>query len=200
MVSKKRGTVHCIEHTDRVVKAAQYICKKEKGDYFFSSLAALLHDIARSMEDKGLCIDHAEKGSELALDILKKHKISSEISDQITYCIRNHRSNSRGSTLESKILKDADKLDALGAICISRVIASSLQSNQYYRPIFDSKIPFEKGSETRSAIHYIILIIEKYNNGNYFFTKTAHKLAKNRILLMENFVSQFKKEWFCKFK
>ena len=186
---------HCIQHTDRVVKMARHLCRQEGGDYFVISLAALFHDIARSMEDKGECLDHAKKGAELTKDILLKHKVSVDIIGEVVYCIQNHRSDGQGRTLESKILRDADKLDSLGAICVSRVIASSLQSRQYCRPIFDSSIPLS-GHETASAVHYLVLLIERYKNNNYFFTKTALNMAKERVQIMEEFVEQFKKEWF----
>lgn len=51
----KNDYSHSIEHTDRVVKIAQYLCEKEKGNYLVVSLGALFHDIARSMEEKGEC-------------------------------------------------------------------------------------------------------------------------------------------------
>lgn len=191
----QRDYSHCIQHTDRVVKIAQYLCRRENGNYLVVSLAALFHDIARSMEDKGECLDHAEKGSELTRYILIKHNVPIDIIDQVVHCIQNHRSDRQGNTLDAKILKDADKLDSLGAICISRVIASSIQSRQYRRPIFDP-LALSDGHETASAIHYLILLVERYKNNNYFFTKTAFKMAEDRIRIMENFIEQFKKEWF----
>lgn len=186
---------HCFQHTERVVGLARYICKHEDGDIIVVSLSALLHDIARSMEERGECSDHSEKGAELAKQILESWKISSEQIEKVAYCIKNHRTDKVGTTLEAKILKDADKLDSLGAICISRVIASSLQSNQYHRPIFNPSISLD-GHETASALHYLILLLQRYQTGNYFFTRTAKNLARERVKVMEEFVEQFKREWF----
>jgi uncharacterized protein len=186
---------HGIQHTDRVVRMAQYLCQRENGDNLIVSLAALLHDIARSLEDKGKCIDHAEEGSQLAKNILVKYDIPIGIINQVAYCIQNHRRDKLGTTLEAKILRDADKLDSLGAICISRVIASSFQSRQYYRPIFDPSIPLN-GYETVSALHYLVLLIQKCRDGGYLSTETARNIAEERARIMEDFIKQFKKEWF----
>jgi len=187
---------HCIQHADRVIRLAQFLCLQEGGDCLVISLAALFHDIARTMEDRGECTDHAIKGAELAKGfLLLKYNLSCSTIDHVVYCIQNHRTNGSGTTLESKILRDADKLDSLGAICISRVIASSIQSSKYKRPIFDPLIQPE-GHETASAIHYLILLTERYKNDDYFITETARKMADERIIVINDFIKQFKKEWF----
>lgn len=186
---------HEISHTERVVKLVKILHKKEGGDILILSVAALLHDIARAQQERGECSDHAIRGGEIARTILVKYNLSNNVIDQIVYCIQHHRSKTPGETLESKILKDADKLDALGAISICRIIASSLQSKQYCRPIFDQSVPL-KGHEKVSAIHYLTLLIEKYEEDNYLQTKAAKNIAKARIDIMKQFVQNFKKEWF----
>jgi uncharacterized protein len=185
---------HGISHTKRVCKIVEIIHEKEGGDLLVLSVAALLHDIARAQEERGECINHAIKGGELAREILAKYNLSDDIIEQIVYCIQNHRSNQKGETLESKILRDADKLDCLGAISISRIIASSLQSRQYNRPIYDPSVPLN-GYETASSLHYIILLIEKYEKGDSFLTETANAMARERVGIMSSFVENFKKEW-----
>ncbi|MDD3190161.1 MAG: HD domain-containing protein [Candidatus Pacebacteria bacterium] len=184
---------HGMSHTKRVCKIVEIIHEKEGGDLLVLSVAALLHDIARVHEEIGECINHAIKGGELAKEILSKYGLSDNIIDQIVYYIINHRSNQKGETLESKILRDADKLDCLGAISISRIIASSLQSRQYSRPIYDPLIPLN-GCETASSLHYIILLIEKYKKGEIFLTETANTIARERIEIMSGFAENFKKE------
>lgn len=193
--SSQEDYSHCLEHTNRVVEIAKYLCQHEGGDSLVVILAALLHDVARSMEDKNKCVDHAEKGAQLARDILTKYTIPVDIINQVVYCIQNHRSDKQGVTLEAKILRDADKLDSLGAVSITRVIASSFQSSQYYRPVFDPSVPLD-GQEKVSAIHYLILLIQRYKNGDYFYTKTARDMAEEKASFMEKFVKKFTEEWF----
>jgi len=186
---------HGISHTNRVVKLADVLCQKEGGDRLVLLVAALLHDIARMQEERGECRDHAEKGGELARLILPKYGLSEESIEQIVYCIQNHRSCKRGYSIESKILRDADKLESLGAISVSRIIASSLQSRQYHRPVFNPGVE-NIGNESASAIHYMILLIEKYKQGEYLFTDTARAMAEERTAIMQSFIGNFEKEWF----
>lgn len=186
---------HGISHTDRVLRLVGILNKGEGGDLLVLSISALLHDMARAQEEKGQCVDHASRGGELAEVILLKYNISDDIIKQVVYCIQNHSFDKKGKTIESKILRDADKLDSLGAIAISRVIASTFQSKKYKRPMFDPEIA-DNGHEAASAIHYLTLIIERYEKGDYFITKTAKTMAKERVGVMKVFVESFKKEWF----
>jgi uncharacterized protein len=86
-------------------------------------IASYLHDVGRSYEDESkgkIC--HAEKGAEMARELLATHPISDEQKANIIHCIRSHRfrGNHRPETLEAKVLFDADKLDAIGAVGIAR--------------------------------------------------------------------------------
>jgi uncharacterized protein len=114
---------HGFDHTERVVSLTLHIGKKEGADLTVLELAALLHDIGRKREDESLGkICHAEEGARLAQKILRRHRISDEIIKNVVHCIRHHRyrKNSKPDTLEAKIIFDADKLDAIGAVGIGR--------------------------------------------------------------------------------
>lgn len=95
---------------------------------------ALLHDIARVKEikDKTGEIDHAELGSEMAGSILKDLGYKEDIIENIKHCILTHRFRSGNfpKTIEAKKLFDADKLDAIGAIGLSRSYMLAGQHNQ----------------------------------------------------------------------
>jgi len=120
------NSCHEWEHTERVYNLAINIGKKEKADLEVLGLAAMLHDIARKEEDKSNGkIDHAEEGAILAKKVLSKYNISKEKIENIAHCIQTHRyrNNKIPQTKEAKILYDADKLDAIGAIGIGRAFS-----------------------------------------------------------------------------
>ena len=117
------GGCHGPDHTERVHKTALHIGRLTGAQLDVLSAAALLHDIGRryeTMEQGKIC--HAEKGAELARDILKKLNFAPKLIDEIAHCIEAHRyrGNKVPQTLEAKILYDADKLDSIGAVGIGR--------------------------------------------------------------------------------
>ena len=117
------GGCHGPDHTERVHKTALHIGRLMGARLDILSAAALLHDIGRIYETREqgrIC--HAEKGAELAGDILKKLDFPPEFIAATVHCIAAHRyrGNNTPKTLEAKILYDADKLDSIGAVGIGR--------------------------------------------------------------------------------
>lgn len=120
------NSCHEWEHTERVYNLAMNIGKKENADLEVLSLAAILHDIARKEEDESNGkIDHAKQGAVLAKEFLEKYRLTDEKIKNITHCIEAHRyrNDKIPQTKEAKILYDADKLDAMGAIGIGRAFS-----------------------------------------------------------------------------
>jgi len=117
------GGCHGPDHTERVHKTALHIGRLMGARLDVLSAAALLHDIGRRYETRELGkICHAEKGAELAREILAELDFAPELIEQITHCIEAHRyrGGKAPRTLEAKILYDADKLDSIGAVGIGR--------------------------------------------------------------------------------
>jgi uncharacterized protein len=117
---------HDWDHTQRVLNLAVQIGKKEDANLKVIELAAILHDIARTEEiksKKAFC--HAEKGAEIAKEILKKYNLDNSIIQHISDCIKTHRfrSNLIPQSKEAQIIYDADKLDSIGAIGLGRAFS-----------------------------------------------------------------------------
>jgi uncharacterized protein len=107
------------------------IAKAENADLEVVKAAALLHDIARAMEDEGKIDDHATEGAKMAERILEEVNFPEDRIDNVIYCIETHRFKKSivPESLEAKILQDADRLDMIGAIGIARVFARAGWSN-----------------------------------------------------------------------
>jgi len=113
---------HDFEHVLRVLRLAERIGNVEGADMEILRAAVLLHDIARVAEDQGgPC--HAEAGAQRAREILAGHP--EDLVEAVAHAIATHRFRSSAvpQTLEAKILYDADKLDAIGAIGVARAYA-----------------------------------------------------------------------------
>ena len=120
--SRARGS-HAWDHTQRVCRLCEQIGAVEKGDLAVLRIAALLHDIGRSLQDRtqgALC--HAEQGARLATPLVARLPLSPEQKQNVVHCIRAHRFRGTRApdTLEAQILFDADKLDAIGAVGVAR--------------------------------------------------------------------------------
>jgi len=187
----KEGS-HAFNHTERVFNLAVTIAKAEKADLDIIKAAALLHDISRKKQQLKKCECHATDGALVAKRLLAKYKFPRTKIDAVCYSISIHRKSQmiKPNTLEAKILQDADRLDAIGAVNISRVILSS-RGDEYKRPIYAGD---KHASGDNSAINYMIHQI-KTLKPEAFHTKTARKLAKKRYEFLKLYVKTFIDEW-----
>ena len=117
-------SAHNMDHIMRVYNLALHLAENKDIDLEVLQASALLHDIARVREDNDNSgkTDHAILGAELSAPILKNLNFSDDKIRHIQNCIISHRyrTGNKPNTIEAKILFDADKLDALGAIGVAR--------------------------------------------------------------------------------
>lgn len=114
---------HDWEHSLRVDRLCRTIGPREGADPLVLALAACLHDIGRDHQDRSRgAVCHARKGAAMAADILTAHRLAPDIQANVVHCIRTHRYRNDASpqTIEAKVLYDADKLDAIGAVGVAR--------------------------------------------------------------------------------
>jgi uncharacterized protein len=171
-MSKLMGTAHSYAHVDRVVKIATILAQKEQADTELVQTAALLHDIGRTVGEP-----HNETGAALARDILKQStKYPEERVEKIVKIVLLHpiAFRDRLETLEEKIVWDADKIDLLGLIGITRVFH------------WLGKKPFETAVAT--------CFEELKPVYNLLNTNTARKIAKERHLRTVAALSALKEE------
>jgi uncharacterized protein len=119
---RARGS-HDWDHTLRVVRLCQRIGTAEGADPTVSLIAALLHDIGRE-EERRACgaVCHAAAGARLASPLLARLPLTGDQQARILHCIRAHRfrGDVAPESLEARVVFDADKLDAIGAVGIAR--------------------------------------------------------------------------------
>lgn len=114
---------HDWAHTQRVDRLCRKIGPREGADPVVLALAACLHDIGRNQQDDSRgAVCHARKGAEMAAGLLAGYRLASDLEDNVLHCIRSHRyrNDEHPQTIEAKVLFDADKLDAIGAVGVAR--------------------------------------------------------------------------------
>lgn len=187
-------SAHDFEHIMRVYKNAQKLCKQEKVNETLVLCAVLLHDVVSypksDKRSKNSSIDSAKK----AKTILKKYNFTESEITIISDAIRDHSFSQKRTPkiIESKILQDADRLDALGAIGIARVFATG---GLLKRPFYNIDDPFCKKRNPDDKIwtldHFFqkLLKLESLMN-----TKSGKLEAKKRTRVLKEFLKQLKQE------
>lgn len=190
------GSGHDWFHIERVYNTSLYIAKKENADILITSLAALLHDIddwkfSNDNNTNTNTIEHFLKSIDLEKDIV--FKVCNIIK---TLSFKGGLVDSSQNTIEGKIVQDADRLDAIGAIGIARAFSYGGSKG---RLIFDPNIPPQKftsldelkNKENHTINHFYEKLLKLKDLMN---TNTGKELAKERHEYMEGFLNKFFQE------
>lgn len=187
-------SAHDISHILRVVKNARLILESEEADEEIVIAAAWLHDCVNLPKNhpkrKQASILAAEKATEFLREIgFHQPKIA-----EVGHAIEAH-SFSAGippENIEAKIVQDADRLDAIGAIGIARCL---MVSGKLDRSLYNSQDPFCENREPDDSIWTIDHFFEKlFKLPDMMHTETARHEAKKRIRFMEEYLSELKRE------
>ena len=187
---------HDWDHTKRVCMLSRHIGAAEGSDMDVLLIATYLHDIGRCFQDaSGGAVCHAEKGAQMAWPIIKDLPLSESRKENVIHCIRSHRfrGNHAPKTVEAKVLFDADKLDAIGAVGVARAflfageIGARLHSPEI--SIEDSRSYSKDDTGFREFMVKLSRIKDKIQ------TKEGRKMAKERHDFMERFFKRFLEEY-----
>ncbi len=106
---------HGWEHIQRVYHLALHLAEQEHADGFIVGMAALLHDVGRTTH--GPARSHTKRSAALATKVLAAYDLPHVTQNAILHAILAHsyRHGVEPTTLEARVLYDADRLDSLGA-------------------------------------------------------------------------------------
>ncbi len=182
MLSCLRDSAHDKEHIYRVLYTALEIARSEDSvDYDVLIASCLLHDIARAeqFDDPKVC--HAAAGGEKAYHFLVEHGFSISFAEKVKHCIQTHRfrKNNEPQSIEAKILFDADKLDAAGAIGIARtLIYKGIVSEPIYTVMPDGTV--SDGANDTDPSFFQEYKYKLENVYSKFYTRKGKELAWKR--------------------
>ena len=196
MLSCMDDSAHDEKHIYRVLYNALVIAKEEAGvDHDVLIASCLLHDIGRKEQfvDPTLC--HAAVGSEKARTFLLQHGFSGDFAQRVAHCIAAHRFRKANppQTIEAKILFDADKLDATGAIGIARTLqfkADTGGSIYTVRP--DGTVSNGEGEEGSSFFREYQFKLKKLYDR--FYTNAGARMALERRQIARDFYESLYRE------
>lgn len=185
-------------HVERVWKLSKIIAQSEICNTEVVELSALLHDIA----DPKFHAGDENLPLKISSEFLENQDVALHTIEQVLFIIKNISFKNRTEAptelpVELKIVQDADRLDAIGAIGIARTFNfGGFKNNLMYHPnippnINMSKEEYKKNSGTTINHFYEKLLLLK----DLMHTETAKKMAAQRHAFMENFLEQFYREW-----
>lgn len=183
-------------HIQRVVNLARVIAREEGADPFVCELAALLHDIA----DYKIAGDEVT-GLRRVREWLDAEGVETAAAGQVMEIIATLSFGGGNrppmTTVEGRVVQDADRLDAIGAIGIGRAFAfGGSRGRALYDPDalpqqYASKEAYQSsGSSTINHFHEKLLLLKDRMNTSY-----ARRLAEQRHRYMEAFLDEFAREW-----
>ena len=162
---------HDFSHIQRVRNMALLLGKECKSDLFLVELLALLHDVE----------DHKLNNGNSVSAFLDTLDIDSDLKDKILYILP-RLSFSKYPTLpndfpiEGKIVSDADRLDAIGAMGIARAFSYGGSHNRSFE-------------ETLKHFDEKLLVLDQY-----LYLEKSKEIALERMKLLREFYEEFKKE------
>ncbi|MBB6733878.1 HD domain-containing protein [Cohnella zeiphila] len=190
------NTGHDWWHVRRVARMAGRLAVGEGADLFVCTVAALLHDVADEKLNES-----KESGLKKVGDWLQRQPLEGNDREHVIEIIStmsyNAGANPPMRTLEGKIVQDADRLDAIGAIAIARTF---LYAGWKGHPIYDPSLPprdsmtpaeYRQGKSTAiNHFHEKLLKLKDRIN-----TPSAMRIAEERHRFMERYLEQFRSEW-----
>lgn len=192
------GSGHDWWHIYRVWKSAVRIAEAEGADLYVVQLAALLHDIADWKFHGG----DLTAGPRVAREWLEQHDVKPDVSDHVCDIIGQLSYKGSGvatdmPTLEGRVVQDADRLDAIGALGIARAFAYGGHDG---RLMYDPEQPPEihtsaqayrnsRGATINHFYEKLLLLKDRMQ------TATGRAMAQQRHEFMEQYLAQFYAEW-----
>lgn len=185
---------HDLTHVSRVLMNAISIGEREGADLQVLYFASLLHDAGSGSKYSEESVDEEERHQRDAEEFMLARGLDEDVISQVLYAVSVHR-YSKGispETLEAKILQDADRLDALGAVGIARVFMTGGSIGRgFYNPA-DPFCTSREPDDSRWNLDHFFRKLLKLESGMH--TKAAREIARRRSEVLRNYLSELKSE------
>lgn len=189
---------HDMAHVLRVVANAERIARGEGADVEVCTVAALLHELVNLPKDHPASHTSGDLCAVRAEEVLRERGADPSFATAVAACIRDH-AFSKGvvpPSLEGKILQDADRLDAIGAIGVARCMATAAEmKSRFYCPDdpFAERRPLDDRAFALDHFAKKLFVVPER-----LHTRAAKELAVERIAFMRTFVDALARE--CAFE
>ncbi len=196
---ENEGSGHDWWHLFRVWQLSKHIAEQEEvANQTVVELGALLHDIADFKFHGG----DLSAGPKAARSWLTKIGASKQITDAVCHIVENVSFKGAGEankmkSLEGKIVQDADRLDAIGAVGVARAFAFGGSAGRTMhipgeKPVIHKSFDDYAKNQSTTVNHFYekLLLLQDLMN-----TQTGKKMARSRHKFMEAYLNEFYAEW-----
>lgn len=203
LYSAKADSAHDFDHVLRVLKLAEKIAQAEGANAEIVRTAALLHDVGLEEGRAGHETSAANRAREILRDFAPQPASPDAYGDDfinaVAHAIESHRfrSGPTPQTLEAKVLFDADKLDAIGAIGVARAFAFGGHCGQrLWAEVSPDYVDHIDGAEAdpreHTPVHEFHIKLSKIKDR--MLTATGKRLAEERQAFMVAFYERLDEE------
>lgn len=185
---------HDLQHIQRVVNCAKQLCVVEKARMEVVIPAAWLHDFINIPKNDPRRAQASRISSQAALQFLLEIGYPKNFHKEIAHSIEAHSfsANLPCETVEARIVQDADRLDALGAIGIARcfVTAGKLSRALYHSadPFCHSRLPNDSVFTLDHFYQKLIPLVESLK------TEAGRREGQKRCLTLKRFLRDLEEE------
>jgi len=192
----KASGSHAWDHTLRVFRLCEIMGPAENADMDVLGAAAYLHDIGRTLQDTSNgAICHAEKGAQMAEPMVAALPLSKKQKQNIIHCVRSHRfrNQHKPATIEAKVLFDADKLDAIGAVGVARAFLFAGEVGaRLHNPDLDAESTRPYSVDDTGYREFKVKLCKIKDR---MLTAQGRKWARERHAFMDDFFIRFLAEY-----
>lgn len=191
---------HDLSHFQRVYKLSCYIADHEdaQSDRDVLMAAAYFHDVVNPPKNSPLRSKASQMAADKAEEILKDMNFPAEKIPAVKHAIEAHSfsANIPATTLEAKIVQDADRMESLGAMGIARTM---YVSGRLGRALFDPVDPLGENGRMLDDSEYGLdhFALKLLKLPKMMQTKTGQRIAQERADYLNAFRTQLLKEINC---
>jgi uncharacterized protein len=193
-MASSEDPAHDFLHFKRVVETAKKLCVIDQAKMEVILPAAWLHDFVIIPKNDPRRKEASKLSAHAAVQFLRQNNYPEVYLDEIAHAIEAH-SFSAGlepQTVEARIVQDADRLDALGAIGIARCFATAgLMKRSFYSevdPLCESRKPDDNQFTIDHFYKKLFLVAESLK------TQAGRSEGAKRVFVMKNFLADLKSE------
>ena len=185
---------HNLDHIHRVVKTAKQLAEVEGADPAVVIPAAWLHDCVTMSKDSGQRHRASHMAATAAGGFLRASGYNPALIPAVEHAIAAHSFSAQipPQTIEAKVVQDADRLDAIGAVGIARCL---MVGTAFGIPLYHPEEPFPQQRQPNDK-QYIIdhFYLKLFKLEGTMQTTAGRAEAAQRTQFMRDFLSQLGRE------